>query len=598
MVMRETNMNKINTKIKHLNAYLKKNHNLSLARAIGQSDKSMEKIYEGGAVPFWVINKIASFFMFDKKILKDDKLKLPKDKDLVCDKELIDALEEDKDSEWKLLKNKHELSRNYRMLSHGKRVSLWLSLAIVCVPIMAFAIGCLTWISIDRVNTLDKYKHAEELSEYEKTIQEAALSREGLTYVTVNTGSEIEKITDISHSSNSYVARLSTFFDFDQMEFHKMFYRFDEGKEFNADDFYTTEDLLADNYTPSDDGTNDVYLEYGDNIPDIIQFNFEAGAHPSDESNKPVSLSTLYKNRERAAFPGEQQSNNFPDNNSEFFVGNGTFVPDSIEIREKGRAYKAEDGSFRFFQKIHFDAKIEKTFDSPRYPLDSVQFHIYIQPNRSSDYVRYNLVDKVSINGETVAFNGFSSSFSMTNGYRRIHSSGDIRDLTTRILYYAVNEENALKNEDPSNWVIKSELEIVVRANKSGMSSFIQAFINIFAVGIWMIIAFFNQSYNKQDSIGMIGTGLFAAISSILVGVSMISDANIFSLITMINIFTLALILIMAYESIAAKRASVKENKAAMAYRSIKLRVIFYVLIISSLMMFVALPLTAYIFTI
>ncbi len=591
-------MEKINTKIKHLDIYLKNKYNLTLARAIGQSNKSMEKIYKGGSIPFWVINKITRFFMMDKRILTDDKLDLPKDEELVYDKELIDALKIDKDNELKLFKNKHELSRNYRMLSHGKRVSLWCSLAIVCLPILAFAVGCLSWISIDRVNTLNKYKNAEELSSFEKEIQDVALSREGLTYVNVNTGSEIERITDISHSDNSYVARLSTFFEFDQMEFHKMFYRFDKGEEFNADNFYTNEDLLTDYYTPSDDGSSDVYLEYSDNIPDIIQFNFLDGVHPSDKSNKPISLSTLYKDRERAAFPGEQQSNNFSNNNSEFFIGNGAFVPDSIEVREKGRAYRGEDGSFRFFQKIHFDAKIEKTFDSPRYPLDSVQFHIYIQPNRNSDYVRYNLVDKVLIDNEIVAFNGFSSSFSMTNGYRRISSSGSIKDLTTRILYYAVNEESTLKNEDKSNWIIKSELEIVVRANKSGMSSFIQAFINIFAVGIWMIIAFFNQSYNKQDSIGMIGTGLFAAISSILVGVSMISDANIFSLITMINIFTLAIILIMAYESIAAKRAGVKENKVAVAYRFIKLRVIFYVLVISSLTMFVALPFTAYIFTI
>ena len=591
-------MKKINIKIKYLDDYLKKNYNVSLARAIGQSDKSMKKIYEGGMIPFWITHKIIRFFMIDKSVLLDDEKDLPKDEELNLDKELIDILKEDKNNEWKLFKNKHELSRNYRMLNHGKRVSLWLSLTIICLPILAFSVGCLTWISIDRVNTINKYKNAEELTEFEKSVQEAALNREGLTYVNINTGSEIEKIYDISHSSNTFTARLSTFFDFDQMEFHKMFYRFEEGKEFNVNNFYTQEDLLADNYTPSDDGSSDIYLNYSDNIPDIIQFNFEKGKHPSDKNNKPVSLSTLYKDRERAAFPGEQQSNNFSSNNSEFFIGNGSFVPDSIEVREKGRAYKASDGSFRFFQKIHFDAKIEKTFDSPRYPLDSVQFHIYIQPNRSSDYVRYNLVDNISINDETVAFNGFSSSFSMTNGYRRISSNGDIKDLTTRIFYYAVNEESTLKNEDPSKWVIKSELEIVVRANKSGMSSFIQAFINIFAVGIWMIIAFFNQSYNKQDSIGMIGTGLFAAISSILVGVSMISDANIISLITMINVFTLGIILIMAYESIAAKRASVKENKVAMAYRFIKLRVIFYVIVISSLMMFIALPFTAYIFTI
>ena len=45
-------MKKINTKIKYLDDYLKKNYNVSLARAIGQSDKSMKKIYEGGMIPF------------------------------------------------------------------------------------------------------------------------------------------------------------------------------------------------------------------------------------------------------------------------------------------------------------------------------------------------------------------------------------------------------------------------------------------------------------------------------------------------------------------------------------------------------------------
>ncbi len=591
-------MKKINTKIKHLNAYLKKNYEVSLARAIGQSDKSMEKIYKGGMVPFWVVNKITHFFVLKKKTLTDDNLELPKDNELVCDKELIKALKGDKDNEWKLFKNKHEISRSYKMLGHGKRVSLWLSCLLIGLPILGFSIGSLTYISIDRVNTINKYKNADELSESELKVQNAAIAREGLTYVNIDTGSEIEKITDISHSNNSFTARMSTFFDFNQIEFHKMYYEFYEGKAFNEDNFYTEEDLFADNYTPSEDGSSNIYLEYCDNIPDIIQFNFASGVHPSDSANKPISISTLYKNHERLSYPGEQQSNNFSTNNSEFFIGNGSFVPDSIEVREKGRAYKASDGTYRFFQKIHFDAKIEKTFDSPRYPLDSVQFHIYIQPNRTTDYVRYNLVDNVQINNEIVAFNGFSSSFAMTNGYRRVNSSDDVKDLSTRILYYAINEESTLKNEDPSKWTIKTELEIVIRANKSGMSSFIQAFINIFAVGIWMIIAFFNQSYNKEDSIGMIGTGLFAAISSILVGVSMISDANIFSLITMINIFTLAIILVMAYESIAAKRANVKQNQVAMAYRFIKLRVIFYILVVSSLLMFVALPFAAYIFTI
>ena len=70
-------MKKINIKIKYLDDYLSKNYNVSLARAIGQSDKSMKKIYEGGMIPFWVIHKIVRFFMIDKSVLLDDEKDLP-----------------------------------------------------------------------------------------------------------------------------------------------------------------------------------------------------------------------------------------------------------------------------------------------------------------------------------------------------------------------------------------------------------------------------------------------------------------------------------------------------------------------------------------
>jgi hypothetical protein len=93
----------------------------------------------------------------------------------------------------------------------------------------------------------------------------------------------------------------------------------------------------------------------------------------------------------------------------------------------------------------------------------------------------------------------------------------------------------------------------------------------------------------------MLGTGLFGAISSILVGISMISDANMFSLITMVNIFTLAVIMIMTWESIAAKRAGILKDQVAMAYRGIKLRILCIILIICTLIMFIGLPIASYI---
>ncbi len=92
----------------------------------------------------------------------------------------------------------------------------------------------------------------------------------------------------------------------------------------------------------------------------------------------------------------------------------------------------------------------------------------------------------------------------------------------------------------------------------------------------------------------MLGTGLFGVISSMLVGLSMVSDAGIFSLITMINIFTLAVIMIMTYQAIAAKRAAVRKDKVLIAYNGIKLRVLFVLLTLCTVAMFVIIPALAY----
>jgi hypothetical protein len=46
-----------------------------------------------------------------------------------------------------------------------------------------------------------------------------------------------------------------------------------------------------------------------------------------------------------------------------------------------------------------------------------------------------------------------------------------------------------------------------------------------------------------------------------------------------------------------AKRANVRKDKALIAYNGVKLRVMFYVLTISTLIIFIGLPIAAYIWT-
>jgi len=48
------------------------------------------------------------------------------------------------------------------------------------------------------------------------------------------------------------------------------------------------------------------------------------------------------------------------------------------------------------------------------------------------------------------------------------------------------------------------------------------------AIILWIIIGFYNQTYVGEESLGMLGAGVFSAISAV----------SMLSFMTMINIFT------------------------------------------------------------
>ncbi|MFA6587120.1 MAG: hypothetical protein WCS91_04220 [Bacilli bacterium] len=188
-----------------------------------------------------------------------------------------------------------------------------------------------------------------------------------------------------------------------------------------------------------------------------------------------------------------------------------------------------------------------------------------------------------------------STEVGFTDGYRSVKESDTIRS-HNELIEYDVNKDNPEYSY--------SKYTIVVRGNRAAFSSgsflpstFLQSYINLFAVIVWIIIAFYNQSYSGEDSLEMLGTGMFSAISATIVGLQMLSDASMFSLLTMINIFTLVVILIMTYQVIAAKRAKSKNDKALIAYNGVKLRILFFVLTFCTRVMFIGLPIASYIWT-
>ncbi len=567
------------SKIRSLASYLLEKYGLRLARAISVNPKEMERILKGDEEPSMkVVKRIAEFFCIPLSVLISDDEELPPFEALQLDEDLISIQRNDVQNDIEREKQKHYFSRNWRLLGYRKRIALIISILLITIPLAAYIIFCASEVAYERASDLHKYHIGSDGLIYDRYDPEQArlhanlqsTSRENnpnASYAEVKVGAVLERIKGISSATNSYTARMQIYFIFDKDEFRDMF------------KVYTASVLM-------DQVIDDYYASSGEIRPEAIVF--------SDwiESHQEYFNHWVEANDSRF-YPGETPSNVLTDKETMFDIGNGGFVADSYgTVKELEEIqYYDEEGRLRTmcYQKVKFTAEIEKAFDSVRYPLDSVQFKMYIQPTMDAAYIRYVPDWDVNENGDSLS--GFTPFFGIGSGYRLIREKDGMKNFVTRLNYYeTVNNDPAV--DYPTR--IQTQLEIIVRANRAGISLFLQAFINLFSVVIWIIIAFYSQSYTGEDSVGMLGTGLFGAISSILVGLSMISDAGIFSLITMINIFTLAVIMIMTYQAIAAKRAAVRKDKVLIAYNGIKLRILFYLLTAATAIMFGIIPCIAY----
>lgn len=566
-------------KIRVLAAYMENTHGITLARAVSVNPSRMEKILSGEEeLTKKMIARIAAYFFIPVDILTDDSKDLPDPETLQLDEDLLSIQRNDIANDIEREKQKHFISRNWIVLGYRKRVKLVLSILLITVPLIAYILFCGSEVAYERIDDARKYEIGSDGLDYDihDSIQKkyhddlegtSKKNNPDAYYVEVTVGTVLERIKNIHSETSSYETRMQLYFKFDKGEFRNMFRHY-------------ARNVLADQII------DDYYISSEEVRPASIDFNMWIDDHASFFEEWVETHDHLY-------YPGETPSNVLTDKETMFVLGNGEFVPDSLGMLKdlEEVQYYDENGNLRTmcYQKIRFNGSFEKGFDSVRYPLDSVQFKMYILPTMDADYIRY--VPDRSTDSDGVLVSGFAPYFAITSGYRPIYETDKVDNFTLRLnYYYDTNNDPAVHFDDS----VRTQLEIIVRANRVGISLFLQAFINLFSVVIWIIIAFYSQSYTGEDSVGMLGTGLFGVISSMIVGLSMVSDAGIFSLITMINIFTLAVIMIMTYQAIAAKRAQVRKDKVLIAYNGIKLRVLFVLLTVCTVAMFVVIPAIAY----
>ncbi len=485
--------------------------------------------------------------------------------------------------------DKSNIKNKLKKLDIAKKKRLVLTLLLLVLPLFIYIFYCALTIVSERIDTIDKYiKGSDESEIYDKydsnqvayhsylennSKEKYDENKEKPYYCIVKVGAVIERIKSISSSTSNYEARIQLFFYFDKNEFQEMF------KKYASEVLWDS--ILNDYYNECDaeeleDGRDVTFSEFIEN--------------KKYKDKHALFYENWIIENDHRFYPGEAPSNVLVDNETMFEIGNGEFVPDSYGTIKSLEEIK--DGEkIICYQKVKFTAKFEKYFNSVRYPLDSVQFKMYILPIMDSKYIRYIPNRDVNIYGDSLS--GFSPYFGLTDGYRLIKENSKIKNFSLKIHYYKFVSNEPTASEYLN---LKTELEIIVRANRAGIQLFLQAFINLFSVLVWISIAFYNQTFNKKNSMDMLGTGLFGAISSMIIGLSLISDAGMFSLITMNNIFTLVTILMMTYLSIAYQRFEILNNQELMIYHEIKLRIMFYVFMISIVIMFIGLPLLSYMF--
>jgi transcriptional regulator with XRE-family HTH domain len=281
-------------KVRYLNQFLvERCKGLTLARAIGISAKKWEALNSGFSIPSRaVMKRLAVYFSLPPKMLLDDEEKLPSFDELKIDEDLAAIQRNDLDETMNYYKNKHYLTRNYRVLSHPMRVRLVLSSFLILLPLAAFTGYCSYTILQNRFESLEKIA-SNDVDSASKKFEESYIANhtkdetnsQGLSYCDVKLGVQIQKIFDIQPSNECFSVAMKVWFDFNQDDFHTMYTNYKS--DTIADAASTTYDKDMDYFTVN---SSDEIRFGADEIPDRLELAtpydlFDHSPKPADPSN-------------------------------------------------------------------------------------------------------------------------------------------------------------------------------------------------------------------------------------------------------------------------------------------------------------------------
>lgn len=229
------------------------------------------------------------------------------------------------------------------------------------------------------------------------------------------------------------------------------------------------------------------------------------------------------------------------------------------------------------YNQVRYDLVINKQYWTPRFPLESHQMRIYIEPKEGVNEVVLIPNEEESYTNPSLGITGFE----MT----RFAVGQDIIGYEGNLL----NPE--FDNYDDSTQY-KTEVMTQFEINREGIGLYIKCFIAMYGTTAWILLCLYICTFRRVDPLGMIGAAFFGSVSNIMVGANLVPDALQMGLLEYGNLFGVGIIIAgtSVVISINAIRKERGNEKFAQYYGRIMLIIFMTLVIIGNF----ALPMTAW----
>ena len=255
------------------------------------------------------------------------------------------------------------------------------------------------------------------------------------------------------------------------------------------------------------------------------------------------------------------------------FTNNFRIYKGKIDKLEVVRDIVASDGTH--YQRFRIHTTISKVFWTPRFPLESHQLRMYLEPNFSIGEVHLVQSDNDDVINPNMSIAGY-----------------EINRLEGGIEY--VKYENSF--DDPEirseEHVIKSEHMTQIEISRSGMGLYFKCFIALWATMLWVMIMLFAATRHRVDAFSFIPATLFGAAANILTGAALLPDAMEMGLMEFVNFWGILIILTAAVSIMVINRERTHWKNEEFAERFG--RIILGSVIVLAIVGNIALPLSAF----